>query len=403
MKKKAPSTSPDDSQFSIKCISATIATLLIFSIIATTPVAIAQDDTESVVVQQGNQCVQIQALGDGTQSVQDFYDYRSTITSPEGLYSSYGTQDIQLNQVSQLFVYNGINGTSLVFLHDKLGAEEGGFVASADISGLPTNGSWAVRDDYYDERQDDVFNTNLSNGQEAHIEWLSNNNRTDGAAFLGLESAGYENITIDMAFNEQSDNYPFIKWQGPPEENEIVRWIARSGTGETTALIMNQSVQISPEACPESSQSFSGSENGGNNTNSTEGTTTEAGGLFGNNSSSDFEVTDEEGSGELFSNSTETTTSTTAVPPTPTPTPTTSATPTPTATTTTTTTPTATLTEVRTTTLETTPTGEVTETTGETGQGDSGGSFALGPGFGVMLTLLAIVILGLLGIARQNQ
>lgn len=207
--------------------------------------AVGQAETPTVVFTQGDDSVRITPLGDGSRSVEAFYDYRSPATEPTGQYSSYGTRDIQMNQVSQLFVYHGSDGLSLVFLHDEFSdTDGGGAVITADISGLPESGDWVVEDDTYNER-DDVFRHSTGS---SHIEWLTNGYRTDGAAFRGLEEANDTTITVDMQFNEESGNYPFEEWEGSPEQNEIERWIVRSGTGETTELAMDEPVEISVES-----------------------------------------------------------------------------------------------------------------------------------------------------------
>lgn len=199
-------------------------------------------------VTQGSRCVTIKALGDGTKPVSDFYDYRSQYTPVKGIYSSYGTRSLQLVDTSQLFVYRGSDGLSLVLLHDKLkaGTGTGGGVITADVSGLPIDGTWIVEDDTY-PGNDDVF---AHDGTTSHVEWVWNDgNRTDGAVFRGLESSGYDGITIEMGFNEDSNRYPYRKWKTPPEENRITRWIARSRGGVTYDLDMDQPVTVSPGSC----------------------------------------------------------------------------------------------------------------------------------------------------------
>lgn len=220
-----------------------LVVVVVITLLPGTP-AVGQAETPTVVLTQGDESVRVTTLGDGSRSVAAFYDYRSPATEPTGKYSSYGTRDIQLDQVSQLFVYHGSDGLSLVFLHDKFSAAaDGGAVITADLSGLPEGGEWAVEDDTYDNR-DDVFRH--SSGS-SHIEWFMNGYRTDGAAFRGLEELN-DTITIDMQFNEDSENYPFEKWEGQPEQNEIERWLVRSGTGETTELSMDEPVEISVES-----------------------------------------------------------------------------------------------------------------------------------------------------------
>lgn len=222
-------------------VGSVVGAIVVASVLGTP--AVAQENSSTIVLTQGDESVRVTPVGDGSRSVEAFYDYRSPATEPTGQYSSYGTQDIQIDQVSQLFIYHGRNGLSLVFLHDKHSDRNGGgAVITADISGLPESGNWAVEDDTYDER-DDVFQ---HGSESSHIEWLMNGHRTDGAAYRGLEQG--DNITVDMRFNEQSENYPFEEWEGPPEQNEIERWIVRSGDGETTTLDMDEPVEISVES-----------------------------------------------------------------------------------------------------------------------------------------------------------
>lgn len=221
----------------------TLAVLLVA--IVAVPATVAAQDEQTFVVVQGSECVQITPLGDGTQSVENFYDYRSTTTTSRGQYTSYGTRDIQLSQTSQVFVYAGSEGLSLVFLHDRFGDDDGGFAATADISGLPTDGEWAIEDDSYTNR-DDVFRHSATS---SHIEWVSNGNRTDGGAFRGLGSSNYRTISIDIAFNDESNRYPFDEWQGSPSQNQLEEWVVRSGSGETTELDMDEPIEISPGTC----------------------------------------------------------------------------------------------------------------------------------------------------------
>src|SRR5699024_56891 len=184
----------------------------------------------------------ITPLGDGTKTVEEFYDYR--VLNQTANYSSLGTVDIQEDQTSQVFIYRGSEGLSLVFLHDKIHTP-GGFVATADLSGLPSDGEWVVEDDNYTNRDDTFEYTDTG----AHIEWNSNGERTDGAAFRGLGSSNYSTIDVDIKFNKQVDRYPFEEWSGSPEENEIEHWIVRSGSGDTTELDLNEPIQVSPGTC----------------------------------------------------------------------------------------------------------------------------------------------------------
>lgn len=210
--------------------------------------------TSPIVLRQGEKCYPLSALGNGSQSVQDFYGYRTPYTSPDnpkGWYQAYGAGANRLERAntSQVFLYRGTNGLSLVFLHDGRSNSDGsGGTVTANIAGLPESGNWTVQDDHY-HQQDDVWAV-APGRSKAHVEWVWNfGNRSDGGAFTGLGNADWQRITIEMAFNERSALYPFEAWTGPPESNHVDRWIARSGTRRTYRLDMNRSVTLERGSC----------------------------------------------------------------------------------------------------------------------------------------------------------
>jgi hypothetical protein len=326
--------------------------------------ATAQENT-TFIVQQGDTCTEVTPLGDGSQSVEEFYNYE--VLNDTANYSSLGTTDIQEDQTSQLFVYRGSDGLSLVFLHDEIG-EPYGFVGTADISGLPADGEWAVEDDNYTNR-DDTFNYTATG---AHIEWNSNGGRTDGAAFRGLGSANYSTITADIKFNDAVERYPFEEWSGSPSDNEIERWIVRSGDGGTTELDINTPVEISPGSCSGGVSTFTATPNGTNAT-----------------------ATDTAGTATSQSTSTDTQTATDTATPTDTPRPTD--------------TPTATSTEGDSgdATAEDESGGAATETdagglVGTSSPTDTDSSGAFGPGFGTGAALIAVLALAAVALARRR-
>ena len=245
-------------------VAVALAVMVVGSLAVVPGSAAAQENT-TFIVQQGDTCTEVTPLGDGSQSVEEFYDY--TVLDDRANYSSLGTTDIQENQVSQLFVYRGSDGLSLVFLHDEID-EPYGFVATAEISGLPSDGEWAVEDDNYTNRDDTFEYTDTG----AHIDWNSNGERTDGAAFRGLGSSDYSTITADIPFNDEVDRYPFEEWSGSPSDNEIDNWIVRSGDGSTTELDMSSPVEISPGSCSGGVSTFTATPNG-SGANATTGTT----------------------------------------------------------------------------------------------------------------------------------
>ncbi|MGM0591182.1 MAG: cell surface glycoprotein related protein [Halobacteriota archaeon] len=216
-------------------------TLLLVASAALAPAAVAQSASSGYTVQQGEQCINVTPLGDGSETVEEFYDYEFDDTVE---YSSNGTRSLQRNQVSQLFLYRGTNGTSLVFLHDAAGDEPGGGLVMMDIWGLPAEGSWAVGDDIYDEpTRDDIWELDETS---AHIEWMWVPNRTDGGAFRGVEYLDSdEAIVIDPAFNEEANMYG--RW--PYSNDSIEQWVVRSRGGDLTTLDMTDLVGVSKGTC----------------------------------------------------------------------------------------------------------------------------------------------------------
>jgi hypothetical protein len=202
----------------------------------------------AVVVRQGGQCYPVSAYTNTSQSVQDYYEYRSPFVDPLGWYRAYGPiQELTRADTSQLIFYNGSDGLSLIFLNDGRSNTSGsGGTASVDVSGLPADGNWSVQDDDYPD-EDDVFEFNETG---AHIEWYWNiGNRSDGAAFAGLEGDEWEAITIDPAFNEASPGYPYENWDGDPEDNQVTSWVVRSANGTTYELDMDEPATITPAPC----------------------------------------------------------------------------------------------------------------------------------------------------------
>jgi parallel beta-helix repeat protein len=217
--------------------------------------------TPRIALEQGGQRYPLTPIGNGTQPVEEFYGYRTPYSSPnnsKGWYQAYGAGANRLERAntSQIFLYNGSDGLSLVFLHDGRPPDQNtsGGTVTADIVGLPASGNWTVQDDQY-HQQDDVWAV-APGRSRAHIEWAWNEGgRSDGGAFVGLESGDWQRITIDMKFNERSVMYPFEPWNGPPRTNQVDRWIARSGTGRTYRLDMNRSATLVRCPCGAAGQS----------------------------------------------------------------------------------------------------------------------------------------------------
>ncbi|HKJ59329.1 MAG TPA: hypothetical protein VKA37_08875, partial [Halobacteriales archaeon] len=189
-------------------------------------------------------CVDVEPLGDRTLNGSEYYDYGRS-------FSSMGTIDLQDPFLSQFYVYDGSDGTSLLFLHSKVTNTTGatGGAVTFDVTGLPTDGEWTVEDDNYSalgydpENQSDSF---VHEGSHSRLKWRYSHNRTDGAVFRGLGSDGWTEITIDPAFREEALG-PDEDWihadEGPNE------WVVRSRDGNTTALDMDEPVSIRQGPC----------------------------------------------------------------------------------------------------------------------------------------------------------
>ncbi|MDL5360626.1 CARDB domain-containing protein [Halalkalicoccus sp. NIPERK01] len=185
------------------------ATLLALALVATVVLAGAVPASQPVaaqqgsyVVEQGAQCEVITPLSGG-QTAAELYDYRSHAShDADYAYSSHGTTDLQRNDVSSIFLYEGPDGLSLVIVHDRLGGGTDGGAAEFEIVGLPAGGEWTVEDDDYSENIDDVWN---HGDVWSEVAWLWGPDRTDGGVYTGLGD-DFE-VTIDPAFNAQQSTF----------------------------------------------------------------------------------------------------------------------------------------------------------------------------------------------------
>ena len=257
------------------------------------PAAAAQEGTDGeFAVVQGDRCIPVTPLS-GDEPVEELYDWREAETD----YSSAGTVDLQRDDTSIVFLYDGPNGTSLVFVHGHYGSEEsaGGSV-SMTIGGLPEGGEWVVEDDLYDGPSNyDNWNHGATTSE---IDWTWRYGRTDGGAFRGLGDA--VEVTIDPAFNGDST------FGNQYYDGEVADWQVLSGdlaNPDRTSLAMDQRVVIASGGCPtEDSGSTSGSSgDGSTNDETTDGESTSGSstdGDSGTGESSDGSTSTDEPAGE---------------------------------------------------------------------------------------------------------
>jgi len=204
--------------------------------------------------EQDDRCEPVTPLS-GDDPVEDLYEYTYPTDRFEGppgsdgsSFSSEGTTDLQRDGASLLFLYDGPEGLSLVVVHGLVeGATVGGTV-SFTVRGLPSEGEWVVRDDYYLTDEGEQAESNYDrwdiDGEEHTIDWAYRDDRTDGGVFRGLDSE-FE-IRIEPAFNDEaalSDGHDF----GPIESWELL-----SGNGDDPdrfALELDQPVTIRRGEC----------------------------------------------------------------------------------------------------------------------------------------------------------
>lgn len=218
----------------------------------------SDDDTDTYVVTQGDQQIEIEPVGDGSQPVEEFYDYRTpeTHSYPDYLYSSYGTTEYQSDDTSTLMLYEGTDGLSLVLVHDRLEGDTRGGSITMQMEGLPEEGEWVIEDDTYSE---DHYGGRLDqfdhDGTSSRITWIWSHGRTDGGAFNGGLDDDFE-ITIEPYFNEEAD----FRYEVPEGyDGQVDEWQVISGAGDshtsTSLERIDEPITIEPGGVPELSVS----------------------------------------------------------------------------------------------------------------------------------------------------
>ncbi|MFC7115366.1 hypothetical protein ACFQH2_10990 [Natronoarchaeum sp. GCM10025703] len=198
------------------------------------------DGEQTYVITQGDQEIEIVPVGNGTQTVEEFYDYRTPETHdpPDYLYSSYGTTEYQEDDTSVLMLYEGSDGLSLILLHDKLEGDTRGGSITMQIDGLPEEGEWVIEDDTYTDYGGPLDSFD-HDGTSSRITWIWSEGRSDGGAFNGgLDGEDWE-ITIEPYFNENAD----YRYEDPVGyDGQVDDWKVISGDGESFTSTSLQSI-----------------------------------------------------------------------------------------------------------------------------------------------------------------
>lgn len=197
------------------------------------------DDEEYSFVQDGN-CMPIEPMGDGHQSIEDFYDYRNpNTTPPSGTYSSHGTTHLQEDDTSILMLHEGSGGMGIVFVHDMMGGDTDGGAATLQFTNLPPEGEWVVEDDNYTGAVEEWDHGETT----SRITNVWSESRTDGGAFVGGLDDDFA-VEVTPRFNDFAD---FQVYDGEVEE-----WQALSGPEhdpDRFELDMHETVEIRSIGC----------------------------------------------------------------------------------------------------------------------------------------------------------
>lgn len=207
------------------------------------------------VLVQGDKCVPIRPMRLQL-PVGTFYDYQlpeKYVTDANGAsvgdsaqYASAGTMDLQRGQTSLVFLYQGPEGLSLVVVHGSAREPDGGAV-TFEISGLPEDGEWVVKDDLYynpDTGEKVAYDRWDVDGTDHRIDWTWGSAGTDGGVFSELGD-DFE-VVIDPAFNEKAALY------GQYYEGTVTDWEFLSGSTdspERISLNMDEPIRVTTDGC----------------------------------------------------------------------------------------------------------------------------------------------------------
>jgi hypothetical protein len=229
----------------------------------TTPVGTgrAAADSGGYSAVQGEQCVPMTPLS-GDQPVEKLYDLRipGQFTGDNGAtdqvsrpyYGSVGTQDLQQEDTTITFLYDGPEGLSLVVVHGAFGGDGGRGVSWTLRGDVLSDGEWAVKDDFYlDPNTEEPAGSNYDrwdvSGSTHTIDWTWGGSGTDGGAFRPLGD-GFD-LTIDPAYNEDAALWDDDYYDGEVTDWQILSFPDGRSSPERTSLALDQEVTIRSEAC----------------------------------------------------------------------------------------------------------------------------------------------------------
>ncbi|NEU56552.1 hypothetical protein [Halorussus sp. MSC15.2] len=235
----------------------TIGTGFAAGVLGTEAVATRGTESQYVLV-QGDTCVPVRPMRRQL-PVKTFYDYQlpeEYISDANGAsvgdtapYASAGTLDFQRRQTSIVFLYQGPKGLSLVFVHGSSG-DSGRGSATFEITGLPEDGDWVVKDDLYrdpNSGEQENYDRWHVDGTDHRIDWTWGGGGADGGVFRGLGD-DFE-VVIDPAFNEDAALYDEYY------NGTVTDWQFLSGfpdDPDRVSLDMSEPIRITTGSCERS-------------------------------------------------------------------------------------------------------------------------------------------------------
>lgn len=163
-------------------------------------------------------------------------------------YQSNGTSDLQREDVTVSFLYDGPNGHSLVVVHDSTASTDGGAVTWT-VRDVPGDAAWAVKDDYYtDPETGEPAGNNFDrwdvDGTTHTVDWTWGSAGTDGGVLRS--PGGRLDVTVEPAFNEAATLWGEHYAEDPVSDWQFLSFPDGRDSPERTSLALDEPVSVAP-------------------------------------------------------------------------------------------------------------------------------------------------------------